>query len=685
MQPDDHSTPPDAGAPAAGAANTSGAVGSSDSANGTGGDGVAAQPASSRRPAGERGHSDGDAGESGAPGKRRRQRRRGRGGKGVKPPRADGVSTPDGVNDLAAELGTVGQSRPPREPRAPRAPRDPNAPRTERNQERPPRAAKRPRNPQREGQQPIDPDAQPQPGQRLGARPSGRGNPRNNPPNNPRNGARTNARSGTRTGTRDGTRTESNDDAQPGADGVDFKLQKLLAEAGLGSRRDMEEAIQSGRVSVDGKIVSIGTRIGRGAVVRVDGKIVKIRTGRETPEVIIYHKPTGEIVTHDDPEGRTSVFEKVPPPKSGKWIAVGRLDYNTEGLLLLTNSGDLANRLMHPRYEVEREYSVRVIGELNDEQTDLLLDGVPLDDGPARFMKLDEGEFSDEGEGINRWYRVMIREGRNREVRRMFEAVGVTVSRLIRTRFGPIALPRMLKRGQTRALTPEELKELTRATPVAAAAVPFADGNSRGDGGARRGGSGPQSHAAAGGDANLVDDDDDSQPPMLRDDAPRKRGRNARGSNAMPGVMPGLMQGAEGENNPRRRRGKGRLSGAAAGAGQRAAPGNALRGRPSGSGAGVGRKSAGRKGAARSGAGVGRNAAAGRALLGAGRARSGPAKKGRRGKLDPASMTLDGRRAGVVRDRRVSAVPAPKKAPVIIHRRSKLKIMPEPGGDGGAA
>ena len=253
-------------------------------------------------------------------------------------------------------------------------------------------------------------------------------------------------------------------------DGEDHKLQKLLAEAGLGSRRDMEEAITAGRVSVNGKTATLGQRITRRDVVRVDGKPIRLKNGREAPEVLIYHKPTGEIVSHDDPEGRPAVFDSLPPPKSGRWVAVGRLDFNTEGLLILTNSGDLANRLMHPRYEVEREYSVRVVGELTDDQTDMLLDGVELEDGPARFMKLDEGEFSDEGPGVNRWYRVMIREGRNREVRRMFEKVGVMVSRLIRTRFGPISLPRGLRRGQARPLTPLEVKDLLKDAPGGAVA-----------------------------------------------------------------------------------------------------------------------------------------------------------------------------------------------------------------------
>jgi 23S rRNA pseudouridine2605 synthase len=254
-----------------------------------------------------------------------------------------------------------------------------------------------------------------------------------------------------------------------GQGGEDHKLQKLLAEAGLGSRRDMEEAITAGRVSVNGKTATLGQRITRRDVVRVDGKPIRLKNGREAPEVLIYHKPPGEIVSHDDPEGRPTVFDSLPAPKSGRWVAVGRLDFNTEGLLILTNSGELANRLMHPRYEVEREYSVRVVGELTDDQTDQLLDGVELEDGPARFMKLDEGEFSDEGPGVNRWYRVMIREGRNREVRRMFEKVGVMVSRLIRTRFGPISLPRGLRRGQARPLTPLEVKDLLKDAPAGAA------------------------------------------------------------------------------------------------------------------------------------------------------------------------------------------------------------------------
>lgn len=418
---------------------------------------------------------------------------------------------------------------------------------------------------------------------------------------------------------------------QPGKDagGVDFKLQKLLAEAGLGSRRDMEEAIAAGRVSVNGKIATIGARISRRDVVRVDGKPIKMRTGRETPEVLLYHKPAGEIVSHDDPEGRTSVFAQVPPPRSGKWLAVGRLDYNTEGLLILTNSGDMANRLMHPRYEVEREYSVRVIGELTDDQMDNLLDGIELDDGPARFMKLEEGEFSDEGTGINRWYRVMIREGRNREVRRMFEAVGVTVSRLIRTRFGPIALPRGLSKGESRPATPEELKELLKGAPASAGA---------GNGGGFAGAAGPAlrgkpAGAGAPGRRN-------------RNNKVRAGGGRARAEgNADP--MAGPVAGERTSDGTRRRRGKGRLAG---GRGPAAGP----------------------LGAGKSARGQGP----------AGKKPGRGAGGGRRGKLDPNSMTLDGRRVKRAGRREEERLPPPKKMPVIIHRRSKLKIMPEPGEGG---
>lgn len=229
-----------------------------------------------------------------------------------------------------------------------------------------------------------------------------------------------------------------------GSEAVMPKLHKVLADAGVGSRREMEELIIAGRVSVNGEPAHIGQRVGPTDQVRVNGRLVARPNAKKPPRVVLYHKPAGEIVSHDDPEGRATVFARLPKMKMGKWLSVGRLDLNTEGLLILTNSGDLANRLMHPRYGTEREYAVRVLGELGDEQQAQLVKGIDLADGKAQFGSLDYLG----GEGSNRWYRVTIQEGRNREVRRMFEAVGVTVSRLIRTRFGEIVLPRNLRRGR---------------------------------------------------------------------------------------------------------------------------------------------------------------------------------------------------------------------------------------------
>ena len=198
------------------------------------------------------------------------------------------------------------------------------------------------------------------------------------------------------------------------------KLHKVLAEAGLGSRRDMEELIIAGRVSVNGEPAHIGQRILPQDQVRINGKLIQRKVSKKPPRVLIYHKPAGEIVSTSDPEGRASVFDSLPQMKVGKWLAVGRLDYNTEGLLLFTTSGDLANRLMHPRYGIEREYAVRTLGDLEEGMRQKLLAGVELEDGMAQFSKISDGG----GEGVNKWYRVIIGEGRNREVRRMFEAVG---------------------------------------------------------------------------------------------------------------------------------------------------------------------------------------------------------------------------------------------------------------------
>ena len=234
------------------------------------------------------------------------------------------------------------------------------------------------------------------------------------------------------------------------------KLHKVLAEAGMGSRREMEELIVAGRVSVNGEPAHIGQRIMPTDQVRINGKPIKRRLPNKPPRVLIYHKPTGEIVSHADPEGRASVFDKLPTMKTAKWLAVGRLDFNTEGLLMLTTSGDLANRFMHPRYSVEREYAVRVVGELSESSRQKLLHGIELEDGPANFLRIRDGG----GEGTNHWYHVALAEGRNREVRRMFEAVGLMVSRLIRTRHGPISLPRGLRRGRWEELEDSQVRSL---------------------------------------------------------------------------------------------------------------------------------------------------------------------------------------------------------------------------------
>lgn len=243
-------------------------------------------------------------------------------------------------------------------------------------------------------------------------------------------------------------------------DGEAPKLHKALADAGHGSRRELEEWIIAGRVSVNGMPAHVGQRIGPTDKVRVNGKLVNLKVGRSRlPRVVLYHKPEGEIVSRDDPEGRPSVFDNLPKIRGGRWITVGRLDINSCGLLVATNSGDLANRLMHPRYGIDREYAVRILGDLSEEALEKLYDGIELEDGPARFTRIEEAG----GDGANRWYNVTIAEGRNREVRRMFDSVGVVVSRLMRVRYGPLPLPPQLKRGQTRELTETEVKALMTA------------------------------------------------------------------------------------------------------------------------------------------------------------------------------------------------------------------------------
>lgn len=218
----------------------------------------------------------------------------------------------------------------------------------------------------------------------------------------------------------------------------------------------MEAAIASGRVTVNAARATLGQRVAPADRVVLDGQAVRLRSRERSPRVLIYHKPAGEIVTVSDPKGRPTVFRNLPHLRGGHWIAVGRLDFNTGGLLLFTDSGELANRLMHPSGEIEREYAVRVRGELSREQLGKLVRGVALDDGPARFDRIAPGG----GTGSNRWYQVVLREGRNREVRRIFESLGVTVSRLIRVRFGPFMLPSYLRRGQWKNLDPEEVAGL---------------------------------------------------------------------------------------------------------------------------------------------------------------------------------------------------------------------------------
>jgi len=217
----------------------------------------------------------------------------------------------------------------------------------------------------------------------------------------------------------------------------------------------MEEMILAGRITVNRLPAEVGQKVGPGDEVRINGELVKVRFTEPRPRILMYHKPAGEIVTRDDPEGRPTVFGKLPNIGNGKWINVGRLDYNTEGLLLFTNSGELANRLMHPRYEVEREYAVRVMGRMTDEQKQALLDGVTLDDGVAKCEKVEDG--GGEEEGANHWYHVVLKEGRNREVRRLFEALNLAVSRLIRTRYGTLAMPSVMKRGDTLELEAPEV------------------------------------------------------------------------------------------------------------------------------------------------------------------------------------------------------------------------------------
>ena len=237
------------------------------------------------------------------------------------------------------------------------------------------------------------------------------------------------------------------------------RLQKALAASGVGSRREMEDWITQGWVTVNGKTAQLGDKVSPDDQVLVKGSVIKLKWPDRLPRIILYYKQEGEIVSRDDPQGRVSIFDRLPQAASSRWVAIGRLDINTSGLLILTTSGELVNRFAHPSFEVEREYAVRVLGELSVEQLQMLTEeGVMLEDGLAKVERI----YGQGGEGANRWYNVVIKEGRNREVRRIFESLGLTVSRLVRVGFGPIGLPNRLKRGQFYEMNPAEVANILK-------------------------------------------------------------------------------------------------------------------------------------------------------------------------------------------------------------------------------
>ena len=320
------------------------------------------------------------------------------------------------------------------------------------------------------------------------------------------------------------------------------KLHKVLAQAGMGSRLEMEQLIMEGRISVNNEPAHIGQRIQFGDSIKVNGKPIRVRIDPPPARVIAYHKPVGEVVTHDDPQNRPTVFRRLPKLHQGKWQSVGRLDLNTEGLLLFTSSGELANNLMHPRFGLEREYAVRVLGALNKEEKQMLLDGVKLDDGTAQFGSIEDGG----GEGANCWYRVTISEGRNREVRRMLEAVGHAVSRLIRIRYGAMALPRGLKRGAWMELDESDIRALAQASGNAGAGGRARMGDVRQDGspdvgGRPGGGQPPRRGARTGGPRGAGNGQRNSGPPMPRNSRP-EGGRGGRSGAGAPDRSDGVGQ-----------------------------------------------------------------------------------------------------------------------------------------------
>lgn len=315
------------------------------------------------------------------------------------------------------------------------------------------------------------------------------------------------------------------------AQAVPERLHKVLAQSGIGSRRDMEDMIISGRISVNGLPAHVGQLVGPADRIKVNGKLVTVKFSGRLPRVVLYHKPEGEIVSRDDPEGRETVFDALPRMNGGRWVAVGRLDFNTSGLLLFTSSGELANRLMHPRYEMVREYAVRVLGDITEEKLVQLRTGIELEDGPAHFDSIEDGG----GQGANHWYRVSLSEGRNREIRRMFEAVGTTVSRLIRVRYGPFLLPPSLKRGKTRELEDTEVESLMRAVGLGQGSA-AERGRGRGHPGAEPDGNrGPRQVENL--DEDYEDDEDDEvdgnrAPPPAAPRGPQRNGQRGNGQAA---------------------------------------------------------------------------------------------------------------------------------------------------------
>lgn len=237
---------------------------------------------------------------------------------------------------------------------------------------------------------------------------------------------------------------------------MDEKLQKVLARAGLGSRREMERWIEQGRVKVNDQVAKLGERVSIQDKIKVDNKFINQKRTEVQQRVIAYHKPLGEVCTRDDPEGRKTIFSNLPKLKTGRWISVGRLDLNTSGLLLLTTDGELANKLMHPSSEVEREYAVRILGDVSPEIIEQLKNNVPLDDGDAHFSDVKVAG----GQGANHWYHVILKEGRNREVRRLWEYFGFAVSRLMRIRYGNITLNRSVRASKSEDLTEKEMSSL---------------------------------------------------------------------------------------------------------------------------------------------------------------------------------------------------------------------------------